>query len=92
MTPTDFAAEELALWEQALRDQKRAEEDFKAAHIRGPSRCGVELMRELHARRTKADLLLAKAVKVKCAFRDRVFYDEVSDSTMPGGLGRMGAA
>lgn len=92
MTPTDFAAEELALWEQALRDQKRAEEDFNAAHIRGPSRSGVELLRELHARRTKADLLLAKAVKVKCAFRDRGFYHEVSDSTIPGGIGGVGAA
>lgn len=46
MTPTDFAAEELALWEQALVDQKRAEEEFKAAHRQGPSRRGVELLRE----------------------------------------------
>lgn len=91
MTPTDFAAEEIALWEQALFDQKLAEDEFKAAHSQGPSRRGVELLRELQARRTKADLLLAKAVKVKCAFRDRGFYHEVNDSTLPGGLDRVGA-
>lgn len=91
MTPTDFAAEELALWEQALCDQRRAEEEFEAAHSHGPSRLGVDLLRELHARRTRADLLLAKAVKVKCAFRDRGFYHEASDSTLPGGIDGVGA-
>lgn len=68
MTPTDFAAAELDLWEQALREQRRAEADLNEARRRRRPKRVIELMPVLQALRRRADLLLAEAVKVKCSF------------------------
>jgi hypothetical protein len=79
-----YAAEELSLWEPALREQRRAEEELDGARrIRRP-KLVIELMPVVQALKTRADLLLAEAVKVKYSFRQRMASD--CASTGPGTL------
>lgn len=68
MTPTDYAAEELALWEEALKEQRHAERQLTAASST-KAHAHWKLLRQVEALRTRADLLLAHAVEIKCAFR-----------------------
>lgn len=70
VTPTEFAEIELALWEQALREQQDAEQRLERARHKGPRERVFALMSEVEALRTRADLLLAEAVRVKCLLRD----------------------
>ena len=86
MTPTDYAIEELALWEQSLRKQREAEEEFDEARRRRRPQRVIELMPQLQALRTRTDLLLANAVKVKCSFTDQKFVRAWASSTQPGAL------
>lgn len=84
MTPTDYAVEELSIWEQALRTQREAEAEFdEARRERRPQRV-IELMPQLQALRTRTDLLLADAVKVKCSFTEQKFVRAWAGSTQPG--------
>lgn len=69
MSPTDFAAVELALWEQALQEQRDAERKLQEARRRRRPRI-YALLNQVEVLRMRADLLLADAVKVKCTFRD----------------------
>ena len=70
MTPSEFAAVELALWQQALQEQRDAEDKLERARRKGP-RAGVfALKSQVEALRIRADLLLAEAVQVQCRFRD----------------------
>jgi hypothetical protein len=86
VTPTDYAAEELSLWEQALREQRQAEEELdRARRQRRPKRV-IELMPALQALRTRADLLLAEAVKVKCSFTAQKLLTHWGSTTLPGPL------
>ena len=70
MTPSDFAADELALWERALERQHAAERQLQRARNRGALLKMFHILRQLRHLRTRADLLLAHAVKKKCAARD----------------------
>lgn len=70
MTPTDFAADELALWERAMEQQHAAQRQLERARNRGSLLKVFQILRELRHLRTRADLLLAHAVKRKCAARD----------------------
>jgi hypothetical protein len=83
-TPSDYAAEELAMWEQALREQRSAEDELKAARRSGPPPRVFELLPQVDALRTRADLLLAEAVKVKCTFRDHRTRGAWAGTTQPG--------
>jgi hypothetical protein len=86
VTPTDYAVEELAIWEQALRTQREAETEFdEARRERRPQRV-IELMPQLQALRTRTDLLLAEAVKAKCSFTEQKIVRAWAGSTQPGAL------
>lgn len=65
MTPTDFAAEELALWERALRDQHEVERQLAAARKTKHLSQYYALLSLEEEARLRADLLLAKAVEKK---------------------------
>ena len=86
MSPTDFAAAELDLWEQALREQRGAEEELNEARRRLRPKRVIELMPVLQALRTRADLLLAEAVKVKCSFTAQGLMTDWGSTTDPGAL------
>jgi len=75
MTPTDYATDELAAWEQALQQQREVESKLIAAREKGPRRRVIELLPQVEALRTRADLLLAEAVAVKCFYRSDEFAD-----------------
>jgi hypothetical protein len=81
VTPTDYATAELASWEQALRLQRELEEQLQEARQKGHNDRILDLMPEVRALRTRADLLLAEAVKVKCEFRDERFLTAWVSST-----------
>jgi hypothetical protein len=70
MTPSEYAADELALWERALRDQRDAESQLEMASLIRNPREMHELRYVVASLRTRADLLLAEAVRVMCAYRD----------------------
>jgi hypothetical protein len=86
VTPTDFAAEEIALWEQALREQQFVEEVVTAARATRQMARVIELAPEVRALRTRADLLLAEAIKVKCTFRDHRWPDSFRRASTVGDL------
>ena len=86
MTPTDYAIEEFAMWERSLREQREAEEEFDEARRRRWAQRVIELMPQLQALRTRTDLLLADAVRVKRSFTDRKFMKAWASSTQPGAL------
>lgn len=83
MTPSDYAAEELALWEHALVEQREAERDLDRARDKGQTKRVLELMPQVQALRTRADLLLAEAIKIKCTFRDDSMVTAWVSSTQP---------
>jgi hypothetical protein len=68
MSPTEYAAEELAAWQRALSEQREAEEEL--THWRG---------RRAYARvldvAPRVQALAARAVEVKCTFRDFALVD-----------------
>ncbi len=67
MTPSDYAAEELALWERALAEQRKVERELAAARRARTVAEHYALLRKQQELRTRADLLLAEAVKKKLA-------------------------
>src|SRR3954462_15546708 len=82
MTPSEYAADEIALWERALRDQRDAESQLEAASLIGNPREMHELRYVVASLRTRADLLLAEAVRVMCAFRDGAATEPDLDRTI----------
>lgn len=70
MTPTDYAAEELAIWEQALRYQREVERQAAAARKARRLPEYYALLNLEDEARLQADLLLARAVEKKRAFRN----------------------
>jgi hypothetical protein len=85
VTPTDYAAAELEMWEKALREQLDAEKALDAVRRRKRLRRVFELMPQVQALRTRADLLLAEAVKVKLSFIDQKVM-AAWDTTQPGAI------
>jgi hypothetical protein len=71
VNPSDYAVEELALWERALQEQRAAEQQVHAMHMALPTPELVALAEHAHLLRTRADLLLAEAVRVKSHYRDQ---------------------
>lgn len=86
MTPTDYAAHELALWQEALSDQQQAERELQAAYAAREHERAFELVKQVRVLRTSADLLLARAVKVKCDFRDHTVLQFGASTTQSGEL------
>jgi len=81
--PMKYAAEELARWQSALNDQREAERHLNEVRRRGPRSHAVQLLSRVDRLRTRADLLLAEAVGVMCAFRDgRVNADPPTSTRM----------
>jgi hypothetical protein len=72
VTPSDYASEELDLWEQALDEQHAAERDLDAAHEAWDSGEYFAMVRNVHALRRRSALLLAEAVRVKVLFREGI--------------------
>lgn len=69
VTPSNYAAEELALWERALRDQREIERQVAAARKAKDMPEYYFLLDIEDQFRTRAALLLAKAVEKKLSFR-----------------------
>jgi hypothetical protein len=86
MTPSDYAHEELKLWEEALQEQRETEEQLQKARDKGAWARARELLPQVHALTTRADLLLAEAVKVKCTFRDHKLTGVWASTTQSGEL------
>jgi hypothetical protein len=84
MTPSEYAQDELAVWESALREQRAAERQLQSARSERARSRVQELLPQVHALTTRADLLLADAVKVKCTFRDHCFGDSLSGEPQQG--------
>jgi hypothetical protein len=72
VTPSDYACEELDLWEQALHEQRTAERELDAARVAWHSGEFFALVRDVDVLRERSDLLLAEAVRVKLLFRDGI--------------------
>lgn len=70
MTEQEFAAEELREWEAALREQREAEYDLLVAWRSGDRQRLAHQLSVVGLLRQRADLLLAEAVRVMCAFRE----------------------
>jgi hypothetical protein len=85
MTPSEYAVEELVLWERALQAQHIAERELQLARNNRVRLRVRELIPEVHALATRADLLLAEAVKLKHTFRHHSFVE--AGVTQPGDPG-----
>jgi hypothetical protein len=81
VTPSEFAAVELALWEQALLEQRTAERRLDEARRSGPRLRVIALTSHVQALRIRADLLLAEAVAAQCEFRRGGPADDEMTST-----------
>jgi hypothetical protein len=66
VNPSEFAPEDLSLWHDALLQQREAEARLAAAVEAKAMSQVIELLPEVDALRTVADLLLAEAVRRKC--------------------------
>jgi hypothetical protein len=87
VTPSDYALEELALWERALQAQHIAERELQLARSKRARSRVRELIPEVHALTTRADLLLAEAVKLKHTFLHHSFVE--AGTTQPGEPGEV---
>jgi hypothetical protein len=81
VTPSEFAAVELALWEQALQEQHTAERHLEQARRKGPRLHVAALTSQVEALRVRAALLLAEAVQAQCDFRHGGPVDDEMTST-----------
>lgn len=70
MTPSEFAEDEFAEWDDALLAQRMAERQLEAALPTASPEELAALLRQVRALRTRADLMLADAVHLKCSYRD----------------------
>jgi hypothetical protein len=70
VTPSEFAAVELALWEQALQEQRTAERHLEEARRKGLRERVAVLAPQVDALRIRAALALAEAVQAECEFRN----------------------
>ncbi|NKE68808.1 hypothetical protein RAMLITH_23575 [Ramlibacter sp. RBP-2] len=70
MTPSEFAEDEFAEWDEALLAQRMAERALEAALPTASPDELAALLGQVRALRTRADLMLADAVQLKCSYRD----------------------
>ena len=73
MTPVEYAAEKLERWKRALHEQRDCEAALALARKKRNHGLILELMPQVEFLRTKADLLLADAVKAKSLLGDQAF-------------------
>jgi hypothetical protein len=73
MDASDFAEEELERWQTALNEQREAERLAERARITGDKAELARLLRLVDKLRARADLALAEAVSLKCAYRDSLW-------------------
>lgn len=73
MTPNQYASQKLELWKQALHEQRDAEAALAAARRKKRHELILSLIPQVEFLRTKADLLLADAVKARCLLDDEPF-------------------
>jgi hypothetical protein len=71
MKPSDYAVEELALWERAMQEQREAEDRLLASRVTAAGSALMELVEQVQQSRTKADLLLAEAARVKSQYGEK---------------------
>lgn len=70
MTPSEFAEDEFAEWDEALLAQRSAERQLEVALPTASPEELAAMLRHVRALRTRADLMLADAVQLKCSYRD----------------------
>lgn len=70
MTPSEFAEDEFAEWDEALLAQRMAERDLEQALPTASPEELAALLGQVRALRIRADLMLADAVQLKCSYRD----------------------
>ncbi len=70
MTPSEFAEDEFAEWDEALLAQRMAERQLEVALPTASPEELAALLKHVRALRTRADLMLADAVQLKCSYRD----------------------
>jgi len=69
MTPSEFCEDEFVEWELALQAQRVAEQQLHAAGRTAPPDEVARLLERVRTLRTRADLMLADAVHLKCSYR-----------------------
>ena len=69
MTPTEYAGDELALWERAQSELREAERQRSEALGRGDQARFYSLRPRVAALRTRASTLLARAIEKKLRLR-----------------------
>jgi len=70
MTPSEFSEDEFAEWEAALQAQRAAEHQLHAAFGTASPEELERLLQRVRTLRTRADLMLADAVHLKCSYRN----------------------
>ncbi|HEY0887244.1 MAG TPA: hypothetical protein VGE20_18265 [Ramlibacter sp.] len=70
MTPSEFAEDEFAEWDEAMLAQRMAERALEAAMPTASPDELAALLEQVRALRSRADLMLADAVQLKCSYRD----------------------
>lgn len=70
MTPSEFCEDEFAEWELALQAQRAAEQQLHAAVRTASPEQVAQLLDWVRTLRTRADLMLADAVQLKCSYRN----------------------
>ncbi len=70
MTPSEFAEDEFAQWDEALLAQRMAERQLEEALPTASPDELAALLQQGRSLRTRAGLMLADAVQLKCSYRD----------------------
>lgn len=73
MDPSEFADDELEMWQEALSDQREAERQLEQARRGSDPASYAQMLNRLEELRVRADLLLAEAVALKASYRDSVW-------------------
>lgn len=76
MTPTEYAEARIAQWKRALQEQRDVEASLATARKNRNHELILELQPQVESLRTKADLLLADAVKAKSLLGDQFVPSE----------------
>lgn len=90
MTPSEFAEDEFAQWDEAMLAQRMAERQLQAALATASPEELAALLEHVRSLRTRADLLLADAVQLKCSYRDSKMATLESWGTDTGPVWRSG--
>jgi hypothetical protein len=81
MDASDFAEEELERWQPAVDAQRQAERLAEEARRTGDRAELARLLAMSEKLRVRADLFLAEAVSLKCAYRDSLWAKPKKDAS-----------